>query len=60
MPTVVDKTPEEIAQWREQLLARTRLSVEELAERAESYQLSAEELEIWQTLQGLDYLLEGV
>jgi len=60
MPTVVDKTPEEIAQWRAQLLSRTQLSFEELAERAESSRLSAEELEIRQTLQGLDHRLKAV
>lgn len=36
------------------------MSFEELAERAESYRLSAEELEIRQTLQGLDYLFKAV
>ncbi|WP_030848703.1 hypothetical protein [Streptomyces griseus] len=58
MPTVVDKTRDEVVQWRAHLLARTRLSAEELAERAETYQLNSEEMDIWQTIQGLDYLLE--
>ncbi|MFI8928239.1 hypothetical protein ACIG3E_11260 [Streptomyces sp. NPDC053474] len=57
MPTVVDMTRAEVEQWRSGLLAQTRLSYEELSARAELYQLSADEMDIWSTIQGLDYLL---
>ncbi|MFJ1757709.1 hypothetical protein [Kitasatospora sp. NPDC088134] len=59
MPTVIDKTRSEVEEWRARLLAQTRLTEAELAERAETYQLTPLEADIWATLQGLGYLLEG-
>lgn len=35
------------------------MSYEELAERAATYSLSLRELDVWHTIEGLDYLLDG-
>ncbi|MGW3491960.1 hypothetical protein [Streptomyces sp. NPDC001054] len=59
MPTVIHKTRHEIEAQREELLERVRMSREELAERAATYSLSMTELDVWHTIEGLDYLLQG-
>ncbi|HCA87094.1 MAG TPA: hypothetical protein DEQ61_17415 [Streptomyces sp.] len=56
MTTVVEQTPEELRAWRARLLAEVRMTEDELAERAENYQLTAEESAVWNTLQGIEYL----
>lgn len=35
------------------------MSYEELAERAATYSLSMDELDVWHTIEGVDYLLDG-
>ncbi|MFB7115568.1 hypothetical protein [Streptomyces sp. NPDC056291] len=59
MPTVIHKTRDELEAQREELLARVNMSYETLAERAAMYSLSMEELDVWHTIEGLDYLLKG-
>jgi hypothetical protein len=59
MPTVIHMSREEALAQRAQLLDRVRMRYEELAERAEVYSLSMDELMVWHTIEGLDYLLEG-
>ncbi|MFE2497131.1 hypothetical protein [Streptomyces scopuliridis] len=59
MPTVIHKTREELEDQRARLLAEVQMSYEELAERAAVYSLSMDELDVWHTIEGLDYLLDG-
>ncbi|MFD3814979.1 MULTISPECIES: hypothetical protein [Streptomyces] len=59
MPTVIHRTRSELEAQREQLLASVNMSYDELAERAATYSLSMDELDVWHTIEGLDYLLEG-
>ncbi|MGW1203401.1 hypothetical protein [Streptomyces cyaneofuscatus] len=59
MPTVIHKTRSQLEEQREQLLADVHMSYEELAERASTYSLSLRELDVWHTIEGLDYLLDG-
>ncbi|MEV8391204.1 MULTISPECIES: hypothetical protein [unclassified Streptomyces] len=59
MTTVVEQTPEQLREWKARLLGKVRLSEEELAERAENYQLTEAELTVWNTLQGIEYLSGG-
>ncbi|MEU8623266.1 hypothetical protein [Streptomyces sp. NPDC048669] len=59
MPTVIHRTRSELEVQRERLLADVNMSYEELAERAAMYSLSMDELDVWHTIEGLDYLLEG-
>ncbi|MEV6260241.1 hypothetical protein AB0M42_05695 [Streptomyces sp. NPDC051784] len=59
MPTVIHKTRSELELQRRQLLDDVRMSYQELAERASTYSLSPRELDVWRTIEGLDYLLDG-
>jgi hypothetical protein len=59
MSPVIHTTREELQARREELLTETRLSYEELRDRAENYSLSAAELDVWHTIEGIDYLLNG-
>lgn len=59
MPPVIHVTREELEAQRADLLQRVRLSYEELRDRAESYSLSAGELDVWHSIEGIDYLLNG-
>ncbi|MFB4421220.1 hypothetical protein C5F59_009000 [Streptomyces sp. QL37] len=59
MPTVIHRTRGQLEEQRERLLAGVNMSYEELAERAAMYSLSMDELDVWHTIEGLDYLLEG-
>lgn len=59
MPTVIHRTREELVAQRARLLESVHMSHEELQERAETYSLSMHELDVWHTIEGLDYLLEG-
>jgi hypothetical protein len=59
MSTMIRVTPEELQRQREQLLAEIHMTYEELRDRAETYSLSAAELDIWHTIEGIDYLLKG-
>ncbi|SOD64011.1 hypothetical protein SAMN06297387_113170 [Streptomyces zhaozhouensis] len=57
MPTVIHMTRTEALRQREELLERAGLSYEQLRERADAYALTMEQLLIWHTIEGLDYLL---
>ncbi|GAA1789411.1 hypothetical protein HC028_14680 [Planosporangium flavigriseum] len=57
MPSVIVKSREELWRQREELLNRAHTTYEELRERAESYLLTADERNIWETLKTIDYLL---
>ncbi|MCK1794984.1 hypothetical protein MTQ01_02890 [Streptomyces sp. XM4193] len=59
MPTVIRRTREELLAQRQSLLAEVNMSYSELTERAETYSLSMDELDVWHTVEGLDYLLAG-
>ncbi|MFI8435748.1 hypothetical protein ACIGJO_18730 [Streptomyces sp. NPDC079020] len=59
MPTVIHKTRDQLETQRAQLLADVNMSYEQLAGRAAMYSLSMDELDVWHTIEGLDYLLEG-
>jgi hypothetical protein len=57
MTSVIVKTPEELRRQRADLLDRAGTTYDELRERAESYQLTLEERNIWETLRTIDFLL---
>ncbi|GHJ04762.1 hypothetical protein TPA0906_66270 [Streptomyces olivaceus] len=59
MTTVIHKTPQELREQRNSLLAEVRMSYEQLRDRAEMYSLSMDELDVWHTIEGIDYLLDG-
>ncbi|WP_030757366.1 hypothetical protein [Streptomyces sp. NRRL F-5135] len=59
MSTVIRKTREELERQRKELLESVHMSYTELRDRAAVYSLSMNELMIWHTIEGLDYLLEG-
>lgn len=59
MPTVIHRTRDELMEQRERLLAEVNMSYEQLRERAATYSLSMDELDVWHTIEGLDYLLSG-
>lgn len=59
MSTVIHKTPEQLHDQRDSLLAEVRMSYEELRDRAGTYSLSMDELDVWHTIEGIDYLLDG-
>jgi hypothetical protein len=49
----------ELAKQRQRLLAECRLTYGELRDRAAAYTLSPDELDIWHTIEGIDFLLAG-
>jgi hypothetical protein len=59
MPTVIHRTREELEAQRAGLLSRVGMTYDELAERASMYSLSMHELDVWHTIEDIDYLLEG-
>ena len=59
MPTVVEMDRDEVLAWRASLLAKTKLSEEELFRRGELFQLSAEEMTLYETIKDADYLLRS-
>ncbi|MER5843224.1 hypothetical protein ABT099_23590 [Streptomyces prasinus] len=59
MTTVIHKTPQQLRDQRASLLAEVGMTFEELRERAEVYSLSMDELDVWHTIEGIDYLLDG-
>ncbi|MEU2720213.1 MULTISPECIES: hypothetical protein [Streptomyces] len=59
MPTVIHRTREQLEEQRARLLEEVHLSYEELRARAETYSLSMGDLDVWHTIEGIDYLLEG-
>ncbi|MGW9397301.1 hypothetical protein [Streptomyces sp. NPDC055642] len=59
MTTVIHKTPEQLREQRASLLAEVGMTFEQLRDRAEMYSLSMDELDVWHTIEGIDYLLDG-
>ncbi|MGP4001348.1 hypothetical protein [Streptomyces sp. 8N706] len=59
MSTMIRKTRDQLREQRERLLEEVHMSYEELAERASTYNLSLEHLDVWHTIEGIDYLLAG-
>lgn len=59
MTTVIHKTPQQLRDQRARLLAEVGMSYEQLRDRAEVYSLSMDELDVWHTIEGIDYLLDG-
>jgi hypothetical protein len=57
---MTEKTPDELRTQRAQLIASTGLSETVLRERAEAFQLYPEHMDVWRTVEGIDYLLVGV
>jgi hypothetical protein len=54
---MTEKTPDELRAQRAQLIASTGLSEVVLRERAEAFQLYPEHLDVWRTVEGIDYFL---
>lgn len=57
--SVIRKTPKELHEQRARLIASTGLSEEVLRERGEAFQLYPEHQAAWETVQSIDYLLDG-
>ncbi|MEU2315132.1 hypothetical protein [Streptomyces albidoflavus] len=57
--SVIRKTPKELREQRARLIASTGLSEEVLRERGEAFQLYPEHQAVWDTVHGIDYLLDG-
>lgn len=57
MAGVIVKTPAELRAERDELLRRAGTGYDDLRDRAESYQLTASERNIWETIRTIDYLL---
>lgn len=57
--SVIRKTPTELHEQRARLIASTGLSEKVLRERGEAFQLYPEHMKVWETVQGIDYLLDG-
>ncbi|MEE1812636.1 hypothetical protein [Streptomyces sp. BE133] len=56
---MTEKTPAELQVQRAQLIASTGLTEAVLRERAEAFQLYPEHADVWATVEGIDYLLNG-
>jgi hypothetical protein len=59
MSKVIHKTADELREQRERLLLEAKMSYAQLQERAATYSLSADELDIWHTIEGIDYVLKS-
>ncbi|MFR9723360.1 hypothetical protein ACL02R_08305 [Streptomyces sp. MS19] len=59
MPPVIHRTRAQLEDQRTRLLGEVRMDYEELRERASTYTLSMHELDVWHTIEDIDYLLEG-
>ncbi|MER5277752.1 hypothetical protein ABT025_18615 [Streptomyces sp. NPDC002809] len=57
---MTEKTPEELRSQRAQLIASTGMTETVLRERAAAFQLYPEHADVWATVEGIDYLLDGV
>ena len=57
MPTVIRMTRAEAEQLRAELLERAGVSYEQLRDQAAIYSLTMDQLMIWHTIEGIDYLL---
>ncbi|MFJ1992985.1 hypothetical protein [Streptomyces asiaticus] len=58
-PTVIHRTPAELRAQRARLIAESGLTYDQLAERTSTWTLSPELVDIWHTIEGIDYLLGG-
>nr|ACX85606.1 pCQ3_105 [Streptomyces sp. W9] len=56
---MIRKTPKELHEQRARLIASTGLSEKVLRERGEAFQLYPEHQAVWDTVHGIDYLLDG-
>ncbi|MFF8458898.1 hypothetical protein ACF06T_30685 [Streptomyces albidoflavus] len=56
---VIRKTPKELHEQRARLIASTGLSEAVLRERGEAFQLYPEHQAVWDTVHGIDYLLDS-
>lgn len=59
MGELIRTTRPELEAQRAALLDEVGMDYETLRDRAEAWQLRADELDIWHTIQGIDYLLDG-
>lgn len=59
MPTVVEMTRDEVLAWRARLVEKSGMTEEELRRRGELFQLSAEEMTLYETIKDADYLLSA-
>lgn len=59
MPTVIHRTREQLEGQRARLLEEVLMSYESLREQAETYRLTPRELDVWHTVESIDYLLNG-
>ena len=57
--TVIRKTPKELHEQRARLIASTGLSEKVLRERGKAFQLYPEHQAVWDTVHGIDYLLDS-
>ncbi|UCM90540.1 hypothetical protein [Streptomyces marincola] len=57
MPTVIHLSRAEALAHREALLRRAGLTYEQLRDRAAVYAVTMDQLMVWHTVEGLDYLL---
>lgn len=58
-PSFIRRTRAELEEQRARLLAEAGMDYETLRERAETWQLYPEHRDIWHTIEGIDYLLDG-
>ena len=58
MSTVISRSPADLQDERRMLLERAGLAEEELRRRASNYQLSAQQMDILDAIDNIDYLLE--
>ena len=56
-PTVIHRTRDQLLAQRERLLNEVHLTHEQLRDRAATYSLTLDELDVWHTVEGIDYLL---
>ncbi|WP_016906670.1 hypothetical protein [Streptomyces xiaopingdaonensis] len=59
MPTVIHRTRAELEEQRVRLLQEVHMSYDELRRRADTYSLSLDDLDVWYTIESIDYLLGG-
>lgn len=57
--SVIRRTPRELHEQRARLIASTGLTEAVLRERGEAFQLYPEHMRAWETVQGIDHLLDG-
>lgn len=58
--TVIHKARQELWNQRRSLLEEANINYKELREHAENYPLCMCELDLWHTVESLDYLLAGI